>query len=223
MVMIDISERERDAIFKKEIKASDGRTFFLIKEMEAGFDEDKFFSQTVNMGRVIKVADDVKNIMPGDVVIMENLVDANPKYVAEQTDEYKRVVIQAANVYHDDDYWRPPNGTSKGGFVHYKGNLDTRTFIICIVRDKEIIPVGTKVILKNTPIINDPTISRLRVTASRTQMIVRTVLVAAENSGYKKGDMVLVDQGIVATMDISGKLYDYIEEEDVLMQKVKVK
>ena len=230
-LIVSISESGRDEVFQKEIVTKGGKQLFFIKEMEAPFTNDKFYSQTVNMGVVEHVSPDVTNFKVGDVIIMENIADADPGNIIETFEGGKRIVLTANTEYYDHGRYDPPEGNSMTGKWYYKkGDIiwDKRSFVICIVRNGEFISVGKNIISRHENYNPDSIGTKIKIkqdskTPPRKLLAVRYVLIAPSDSPYQAKDVVVVPDTFVATFDMSGKLFNWFQTDDVLLHRMAVK
>lgn len=217
-VMVEISEQDRDAVFRKAITTVTGQQLFITKDLPARRIQDKFFSQTVNIGKVVQVSDDVEHIRVGDQLMFDVTVDSNLNNKFEETEQYKRVIIQAKDSYHTEDYFAPPNGKKKGSWVWRKGEVNEMSHIICIIRDGEFISVNN--IVLTDAIIPSRILTKEGISVTPKPELVdkKKVLIAPEGSGLKPGDSLIVNADYVSVFDLAGRLFNYFYLEDIFLK-----
>lgn len=219
-ILVEITEEDRDRIFKTIITSTAGQDFFLIKDRQAKEHTDKFYSQTVNMGRVLQVHPDCKQVQEDDIVLFDNMVDTDPLIVFESSQFRKKVVLQESHSYHTDDYLIPPSGKQiRPQFVWKKGNLDEMSRILAIYRDGKLICPETYVIAdyhddeqdvkRYVGVIHD---------VERIGVVARKVKVSSSSSKLQAGEMVMIEANKILTYDFGIHKFDVFFEEDVLLK-----
>lgn len=217
-VLVEISETDRDAVFRKAITTTTGQQLFITKDLPARRIQDKFYSQTVNIGKVIGVSDDVDHIKIGDQLMFDVTVDSNLNNVFEENENYKRVIIQAKNTYHKESYFAPPNGKKKGSWVWKKDEMNEMSHIVCVIRDGEFISVNDLIL--TDAIIPSKIITKDNIEMNRQpdDLDKKKILIAPEGCGLGNGDYVIVNSDYVALFDLGGRLFNYFYLEDVLLK-----
>jgi hypothetical protein len=219
-ILIEITEEDRDKIFKKVITSTTGEEFTLFRQTEEkNRNTDRFYSQTVNMGRVLQVADDCKQVKVDDIVLFDNLVDSDEGIIVEQSVFRKKIVILESHTYHNNDYLIPPHGKQyRPQWVWRNGNVDEISRILGIYRDGKLICPKTMVITDHH---NDEDDIRKYVGIiydyKKIPVVRRVIRAVPEGSPFKVGDNVLVLAEAIMNYDFGPHNFDVFGEDDVLM------
>jgi len=219
-ILVEITEEDRDKLFNKIITSTSGQEFKLalqIEEKDRG--TDKFYSQTVNMGRVLQVADDCTQVQVDDIVLFDNLIDSDEGIIVEKSIFRKKIVILESHTYHNNDYLIPPHGKNhRPKWVWRKGNLDELSRILGIYRDGKLRCPKTLVITDHH---NDDDDIRKYVGIiydyKKIPVVRRVIRAVPEDSQYKVGENVLVLAEAVMNYDFGPHNFDVFGEDDVLM------
>lgn len=219
-ILVEISEQDRDKLFKKIITSTAGQDFLLIKDRQAPEHTDKFYSQTVNLGRVLQVHPACQQVQVDDVVLFDNMVDSDPLIVFESSAFRKKVVLQESHSYHNDDYLIPPSGKQlRPQAVWKKGDLEDMSRILAIFREGKLICPRSYVIAEYHD--DEQDLRRYRGLIHDIQkldVVSRTVKAAHESSDLRPAQRVLVQADKILTYDFAEHKFDVFFEEDVLMQ-----
>lgn len=219
-ILVEITEEDRDKIFNKIITSTSGQEFKLaIQIQEKDQSTDKFYSQTVNMGRVLQVADDCTQVQVDDIVLFDNLIDSDEGIIVEKSIFRKKIVILESNTYHNNDYLIPPNGKNpRPKWVWKKGDLDELSRILGIFRNGKLLCPKTLVITDHH---NDEDDIRKFVGIiydyKKIPIVRRVIRSVPEDSAFKVGDNVLVLAEAVMNYDFGPHNFDVFGEDDVLM------
>lgn len=220
-LLVEISEVDRDAIFKQAVTTASGEKMFIIKDTAAKFGTDKFYSQSVNIGTVLNVSPELTEFLPGDHIIFDHTVDSSKKNIFEETPESKKVVIVALHTRHTDDYFIPASNGNKSAFVWRIGDVDEMSHVIAIVREGNVIPINGLILAEGDIKKNDHVNSGVYYNPDKSEMCTRKILLAPTGSEYSSGDYVMVRDEILFKIDISGRKYDCFPEEDIVLHLPK--
>lgn len=218
-IRVRISEADRQSLFQKTVLSDKGKEIFIITDVQAQDDQDRFYSQTVNMGIVIDVADDVTSIKKDDILWFDNLVDSGEGIIIEVNKDYKDVVIIAEHTYHKNDYLIPPHKNQiRPQWVWRKGDMDQMSRIVGIVRDGVIMaPKGYVIAEYHDDNRDIKKIPGLEYDIKTSIAVPRKIMVPHQDSGYIPGMYVMVDRTKVMTYDFGRYNCDIFFEEDILM------
>lgn len=219
-IMVEITEEDRDKIFNQIITSTSGQEFKLIKEIEEkDRGTDKFYSQTVNMGRVLMVADDCKQVKVDDVVLFDNLIDSDEGIIVEQSIFRKKIVMIESDILHNNDYLIVPNNrTPSPKWVWRIGDVEEMSRIVGIYRDGKLLcPKGLVI----TDHHNDENDIRKYVGIifdyKKIPVVRRMIRSVPEDSPFKVGQNVLVLAENIMNYDFGPHNFDVFGQDDVLM------
>jgi len=219
-ILVEIAEQDREKIFKQIITSTAGQDFLLIKDRQAPSHTDKFYSQTVNLGRVLQVHPHCRQVQVDDVVLFDNMVDTDPLIVFESSQFRKKVVLQESHSYHTDDYLIPPSGKQlRPQSVWKKGDLEDMSRILAIFRQGKLICPESYVIAEYHD--DEQDVRRyqgLIHDTERLSAVSRTIKATHSSSSLSPGNRVLVQADRILTYDFAEHKFDVFFEEDVLMQ-----
>jgi hypothetical protein len=243
-ILIEITEADRENIYKKIITGIGGSKIELVTGIFETEENDKFFSETVNMGRVLQVADDCKQVQVDDIVLFDNMIDSEEGIIVDKSIFRKQIVIQESHTYHGRDYLIPPHekpykreqkvdkkGNKRGhkavvidevqkrpGYVWRKGDVEDLSHIVGIVRDGKLLCPNTLVITEHHN--DDDDIKKyvgIIYDYEKIPVVKRDIRAVAPNSQLKVGQKVLVEREKILNYDFGPYKFDAFFEEDVLM------
>jgi hypothetical protein len=221
-ILVEITEEDRDRLFNKIITAVDGRQFNLITDIQSKNNTDKFYSQTVNMGRVLDIHPDCKQVRIGDIVLFSNKIDSNDKWLVDKSQFRKQVSIIESLTRHTDDYLVPPSGPGRTPkYVWRKGDVDQTSHIVAIFRNDQLVSVEGIVIADyHNDDAGKRTYAGLIYDQERTQISNRVVKVPPPDNSLnlEKGDVVMVPADVILTYDFGPHKFDVFYAEDVLLK-----
>jgi len=217
-VLVELLEDDRRSLFEKKIKTNDGKQISLVTDLKAEENSDDALYQTVNLGRVISVAEDVTHILVGDIVLLDYTVDISPEHTVMHEDEYKLVCLQAKNTYHDDEAVLYPNRQRQRMlWVWRKGERREITPILGMYRNGTVIPNDDIVFCEyNNDNVLTLMFSGIHYNAQRNKIVSRVVVAAPEASQAKPGDGVMIENSLMFPFKFGDIMYDMVFQEDIL-------
>lgn len=224
-VLVKISEEIRRLVFEKTIVDIHGQKFFLVTKIkeEEGFDE--YFAQGVSVGEVVSVGSNVTNIQVGDTVMLDYIVDVNNSYNVLVEQDYKIVSVNAITKYMKEDLIAPPNRKkSRSTIVHRKGELDEGSLVIAIIRGDVIIPNSPYLLMEykeeNLDEFFEQSGAVVWSRSKSTPIVERKVLFVPENSEYKPGDILLIEEDAIFSRSFGDSKFDVAYEHEVIASEV---
>lgn len=224
-VLVRLSKADRRSLFEKPILLPDGRSAFMTIEEEAGKNFDKSYSQSVSVGTILAVGSEVTIAKPGDIALLDYIVDHTENFRISNDNGDKLVSISTETKFYKADLIIDANRrTPKPTPVHKKGELEEATLLIAVVRRGTIYPLFPYVFLnhkraekKYKQDENSPVWSA----EIEESIIEREVLFSHEGSEFKKGDMILCESEHVFERQLHGQEFDVIFEQDIVAVLVK--
>jgi len=213
-VLIKITKDEWNELFSIWVTRSDGQRVQLFTDVESEAGHDRRFSQNLSVGNIIAVGSNVKGVLKGDIAIIDYLVTGNDESLVGHHYGNKLIVVPAITTKHDKDSAPLIDGRK----TYKKGDYDLLSPILGVVRMSKLIPFRPYVFLK----WEDPT--RMFVSPSglkierQDHICKREVIGAHPDSGYKDGDIVMINESILFTRTIDKKEISVVFEEDIMMK-----
>jgi hypothetical protein len=218
-VLLKITAEDKRKVFQQDVGSANanGILFTGIEETEEGMAET--FAQSVQSALVIAVADDVKHIQPGDIAILDYVVDTMPELIVHKDEAAKIVCVDTRTVYHDDDNIVYASLRSKNDmYVWSKGDVDTASLIYGVFRDDQLIPNAPYVFCEHREFrIRSTSPSGVVYDAMEEDTVIRRILVPNEHSDpeLEPGTLVVVQRHTLYERTLDGKMFDVIMDQDI--------
>lgn len=235
-IIIKITRESREALFTKKIKCDDGREIDLFtSEIPDSADErhSQFF---VSTGEVTHVGKNIKNIIPGDIAILNYLLDNDENIIVGYDGIDKLIATSPITVYCEKDEWARANrrvetdrqkknfgkkASPKDVMISAKGDYEYMSDVIGVMRGNELIPCDPYVFLHH----ESSSIARVSdagiLYTEEQKYFSRKILSVPEDSesmyGIRKGDDVLVDDFDIFEATIKDRKISFINDRDVLL------
>lgn len=212
-VIIKILHADRDGLFEKTITRDDGKTIKLLVKTDLrvlkdddgaefirslGEADDGRNSYFVSTGIVINTGDNVKNIKPGDIAVLDYNIDNRDDLIIGKDREGKFVSICGVTTFYQEDVIENAQRNSprpRDQVVAFKGEITRLTDIIGVIRDEKIYAINPYVILSNAPTQYQSKIKGIIRTVSET--IIRRKVIAIpdelqEELDVRAGDEIFI-------------------------------
>lgn len=217
-VLLRILRSEKEKIFREEIKTG-GRVIQLFKAIEQEEDTVGAFEQGIQSAEVIMVADDVKHIQPGDIAIVDYLVDNMPSLVVYNDERGKIVCVDTRTYYHEDDKIAYANDhTRMDVYAWKKGDTDNASLLFGVFRGDKLIPNPPYIICEHRDLqIRSKTTSGMEYVHQDQNTAIRRILVPNEDTDEDvlAGDVVIVERFCLYERELDGKTFDIIMNQDI--------
>lgn len=218
--IVEILQTDHDKNFYKEIPGPKGEKIRLTLTLPKSREKDEHFSQGVHLAKAIAVGDEVTNVKPGDILLVDYTVDTATANILFDDGKKKLVNVIAKNIYHDEDFLIPASNTQpQDMYVWKKGDLDEITVLFGIVKDDgEVIPLDPFVILEYVVIDGqfEQNENGILVPIYENDVVMRRCLFAHPNSRIKQGDLVLVPFDALYEREIYDKVISVCVDKDIL-------
>lgn len=212
-VLLRISKANWNSIFSKYIKGKDGKEVELFIDIEEASGFDRKFQQNTSIGMVVAVGENVKDVFPGDMAIIDYIVTGGDDYLVGYINGDKFISIKADTTYHTEDSVPNLNGMNS-----YKvGDFEEISLLYGIVRNKVAYSRPPYVFLiHQNPlkmVVNEQGVTQ----QIQDEICTRTVLASNENSIAKTGDKIRVNAGDIFERILpDNKTLSVIFEQDVI-------
>lgn len=220
-VLVKITKQSRDSVFEKKIRKEDGTLVDLCITVPPDKDMDRYAQFFVSTGEVMAVGAAVKNVLAGDLAIIDYLVDNDESIIVGYEGEDKLVAVQAVTIRHEEDNVAYANRNSpKDQIVWCKGDYDLTTKVIGVLRGEELISLDPFVFLTHeSNIYARKTHSGIQYEET-TRTLEREILAVSQRTfetfGMIKGHVILCHEYDVFNVMIGGKTICVINDADIL-------
>ena len=211
-VLIKITKKQIEDLISKEIVRPDGtkaRLFFEPLHFDPGY--ERRFQQSVSVGEIIGVGENVGGISIGDMVILDYLVSNLIDDCIGYFNGDQLISILAYTTYHEDS-----STLINGRRAWAKGDYNHISRILGVVRNDKLIPFDPYVFVEYESdllkILNDMG-ERVRAAAP---VINRTVIAAPEDCIYKCGDKIKMKKDDWFFREIDGRKIAIVFKQDIL-------
>jgi co-chaperonin GroES (HSP10) len=220
-VLVKITKESRDSVFEKKIRKDDGTLVDLCITVPPDKDMDRYAQFFVSTGEVMAVGAAVKNVLAGDLAIIDYLVDNDESIIVGYEGEDKLVAVQAVTIRHEEDSVAYASRNSpKDQIIWCKGDYDLTTKIIGVLRGEELISLDPFVFLAHQPHVFQRETKSGITYEETTRTLEREVLAVSERSsnefGLQKGNVILCHEYDVFNVIIGGKTICVINDADIL-------
>jgi co-chaperonin GroES (HSP10) len=217
-ILVRINKKEKSAMFEKEIHCDDGTTVNLITSIEASENSEAQYTQSIHAGDVIAVAGDIDWIKVGDRAMLDYIADVDGDVVAyKDINKDKYICIEVNAKYHDSDFLIPADrNRSYDKYLFKKGDLDTSSMLIAIMRDGVLIPNFPYVILAYRNLKSIVSQAGIMTIEVEETVIERVVIATHSRSRLKVGDHVIIEAESMFDRKTDGKMVSVVFEHDVL-------
>lgn len=217
-VLVKIASEDKRKVYEQDMEDVNGKQVSLIKMLHAGEEEDAYYSQAVYLGEVLKVADDVKHILAGDIVIIDYLADTDEDKVAYFEGDEKIVLLDADTKYHTTDRIAYASMNSRmDTYTWRKGDVESQAWIYAIFRNGELICNNDYLLLEHKELTWLGTTSTGIVSYfTEGDVAIRKVIRSPENSEFNIGDIIATEVFALLERSIDVYNFDIIMQQDVL-------
>lgn len=217
-VLVKIDKDNKRKVFETDLENASGEKLSLIKALEAGSESDEYYSQSVYIGEVILVADDVKHIIAGDLIVLDYLADTDEKKIAYFKDGEKYILLDVHTKYHTEDRIAYASMRSRmDTFTWRKGDVDTQSLVYAILRNGLLIANNDYILLEHRNLTwEGKKQSGLTYFETEGDIVVRNVISAPEHSAVKAGDIIVVETFALLERSIDKYNFDIVMEIDLL-------
>ena len=218
-VLIKITDEQIDSLTSRWIVRDDGTKvkLFTRPEYKAGFDQR--FTQNVSIGTALAVGTDVENVIPGDICIIDYLVTNDLDVFVGYFKNSLVAAVKADTVLHEDDAIPAHNGRK----AWVKGDYDTISPIMGIIRDNEIIAFDPYIFLETKSDKIVKVLANGKLVETPDPIATRTVIACPENYALKPGDEVITKTENLFGRYINNKEISIIFKDDILIKKSVIK
>lgn len=213
-VLIRIPKADWNSLFSKWVKTDDGQEveLFTDQEEEAGY--EKRFTQNVSVGVVVAVGENVKEVLQGDMAIIDYAVTGNEDALVGFVNGERLVCINFFTTYHDKDSVPQMNGR----LTYAKGDYDQVSPLLGVVRRGKVIPFSPYVFLEHENATKIHKGSKEGLMFEETEELCeRKVLAAPEGNVCKGGDKVKLKEADIFDRTINNKKLSVIFKNDIMM------
>ncbi|SRR6266404_576678 len=214
-VLIKITKESWENLFYKWIVRDDGSKCQLFTQLEESEGFDKRFTQNVSAGVIVAVGDNIHDIYPSDIAILDYLATNNIDVLVGYVNGDRLISVIKKTTYHTENS-RPQIDGRKAYVI---GDYDDVSPILGIIRNEKIIALDPYVFLnhKSNLIVSVLPNGKLRETVE--DISEREILSAPEDCGFSDGDTILVKEPDIFSRTIGGKEVSVIMRQDILLKK----
>lgn len=217
-VLVRINKDDKRKVFEVDMENANGEIVSMITSLAAGSETDEYFSQSVHVGDVMAVADDVTLFKKGDVAVLDYLVDSEEKYIAYIENDEKYIVLKADTTYHQDDRIAYASMNQRTDtFTWRKGDVENPSLLFGLIRDGLLIANNDYILLEHKNLTwkgNNKT--GLSFWETEGDMVIRKVISAPASSKVKAGNMIVVETFALLERSIQNYNFDIVMEIDLL-------
>ncbi len=217
-IYVRMSEQDRVRIFEQEVKRGDGKIVTLTIDTQAGKGEDKAYSQSLSVGTVIAIADNIKGIKVDDIAILDYTIDHSDELVVTENEKEKVVRVDIRTLYEHETLIAEANRRNSGPkVVYYKGDLKNQTLLIATIgKDGLIRPSFPYLVLEHRKKKEEFIIQNNEwVPNDEDPYTDRKVVAVWEGSEYKPGDEVICEETGIFDRQINETYFDIVSEKDI--------
>lgn len=213
-VLVLLREKDRQAVFKEEIKRNDGSVVNLASiEYQEGFDE--YYVKNMSIGEIVAVGEDVTELKVKDKVVINYLMDVgdNDELVG-YIDGDRLLSVIAKTTYHEEDSYMGMNGM----YLYHKGDIKDDSPILAVYKNNWIKPVYPYAIVDYETNISQQTESGIHSTKEE-MFVTRKILSVHKDTNYKQGDMVVYPFYSTFYRIINNKIIEFVDTNDIILKK----
>jgi hypothetical protein len=217
-IYVRMSEQDRVRIFEQEVKRGDGKVVTLTIDTQAGKGEDKAYSQSLSIGTVIAIADNISGISVGDIAILDYTIDHSDELIIVEKEDEKIVRVDTRTLYEHETLIADANRRNSGPkVVYYKGDLKNQTLLIATIgKDGSIKPSFPYLVLEHRKKKDEFVIQNNEwVPNEEDPFTDRKVVAVWEGSDYKPGDEVICEESGIFDRQINETYFDIVSEKDI--------
>lgn len=220
-IIVKITKQQWNDLFVKKIKRDDGTVVDLFLNVEAGKDDDRRFTLNIQSAEVVSVADDVEDVAPGDIALVEHTVSTDDGNLIEKNDEYELRCINAITTVHEKDEIAYANRRSpkpKDQVIAKSGDYNMISPLLGIVRGERIIARYPYIFLHHESNIISK-VSPAGLLYEEEQMVYERLVLASGEEYIQPGDVLVLRDFDVFYVGFEGKKFDVVFSKDVLAKK----
>ena len=189
-ILIKIPKASWNSLFSKYVKDKNGKEVELFIDIQEASGYERRFQQNTSIGKVVAVGENITDILPGDMAIIDYTVTGEETHLVGYINEEMYIAIDANTTYHTEDSVPNLNGMN----TYQKGDFEEISKLYGIVRDKVAYSRDPYVFLVHENPVK-LSVNSLGITEQKIDEIcTRTVLASNENSVCKLGDKVVVKE-----------------------------
>lgn len=227
-IMIKIRKEDKEALYSKLIIRNDGTKVRLFLQAEPDDEASNRSEIFVSIGEVTQAGENIKDVQPGDIAILDYTVDNMKDNVLYFDDEEnKHLVIEAITTFHESDVWvyasrKHPRDT----LVAAKNEQDITSPLLGVIRGDDLISRQPYIFLNHSNSVVDK-ISRFGISYSeKPELTEREILAVSDIStakfGMKKGQTIIVKDVDIFDVQLSGRKIQAVLDVDIIMGKNKI-
>lgn len=211
-VLIKVSQANWNSLFSKYVTTSAGKKveLFTDAQEEEGF--EKRYTQNVSVGLVVAVGERVKNILKGDMAIIDYSVTGNEDAQVGFLGADRIVCVDAFTTYHTED--SPPQ--MNGRLAYAIGDVENLSKLLGVVRMGKVIARTPYVFLKHEEATKLSVSESGMMIEEVEEICIREVLAADKDSISKESSKVLIKESDLFSRKVDGKELSVIFEQDIM-------
>lgn|GEM_PF-2182446 len=214
-VLVKCSKKSFEELFYKWIKRDDGSKVQLFTSIEQQEGYDQRFTQNLSTGIVIAVGENIKDIYPSDLIILDYLVYNSLDERIGFVNGDLIVSLPAITTYHTED--APPSINLRRAYV--VGDIDELSKILGIIRNDKLIARTPYTFLEHK-VNRILKVHGLGIIQEEKEVIaVREILSASPQSGYKDGDKIFLMEENLWFRQTGDKVISVCFERDIMGKK----
>lgn len=214
-VLIKITKDSWDSLFCKWIVRDDGSKCQLFTQLEEAEGYDKRFTQNVSAGVIVAVGDNIHDVYPSDIAILDYLASNDIDVLAGYVNGDRLISVIKKTTYHTENS-RPQIDGRKAYVI---GDYDDVSSILGIIRNEKIIALDPYVFLNHKSNLIVAVLPNGRIRETVEDISEREILAAPEGAGFEDGDTILVKEPDIFSRTIGGKEVSVIMRQDILIKK----
>lgn len=222
-VIVRITKEMRETIYTKEIVRNDGTKVKLWKTVPAKDEIDERISALFVQTAIVEAAGkEIDWIKVGDIAIVDyNLCNSKDKFFMKDNED-TLFWFNANTTYHKQDEIVYQNRkTKRDQIVNSKGDYDSLSLLLGVIRDNELIANSPYVFLEHESTVVSKVSNTGILYQEKQKMLSRKVLAISKDSemryGIKKGDEVLVDDFDIFTVKLTDDhIIDCVNDRDIV-------
>jgi len=216
-IIVRIYNVERWGLFNKNIKRVDGTTVVLAIGHE--WDDERLdasYAQNVSVGEVMAVGRNMAgSLQPGDLAIIDYLVDTNKDSVVETTKDYRDIIVWGKCLYHEKDAAKEANGRR----AYYKGEYRKIGQVFGAVRDEKLIAIEPYLFLEHESNVINVFSKKSFYFEETVSVLERKVLASYPGAYASSGETIIIQDSDVFERVIDGKTVSTIFNIDIKIKK----
>lgn len=217
-IIVRVDVEKRKTMFTKDIVTATGQTITLITTTEFELGCAECGLQTVGTAEVINVGKNVKNMQPGDMLMIDYTVELNQSAKPLKDTDGSVFCIRATTTYHEQDFIMGGNEKANPKIIWKAGEINLLSPVIAIVRGDQIIVNDPFVLLQyvKVEVGFKANAEGILVKGKVEDLLLRTIICSSEEDSFAPGDVLLVDDLDLFERSINDKVFSVIFKQDIL-------